>query len=186
MKRLVLAALAVCMIVAAPALAQEGHPLKGSWLGTWAGNKIHGNDVLLVMTWDGKSITGTINPGTDNMRDQERVAQPRRLARAPRGRRERQVRSAGDVRHRRQDRKPSARQPRRHRHVERQPRRHGRVQDRTSVKKVLAMAGAALVVASVSVLAHHEPSRNSTTRSHSASAASSRSSTGAIRTRMSS
>jgi hypothetical protein len=67
MKRLVLAALAVCMIVAAPALAQEGHPLKGSWLGTWAGNKIHGNDVLLVMTWDGKNITGTINPGTDNM-----------------------------------------------------------------------------------------------------------------------
>jgi hypothetical protein len=67
MKRLVLAALAACMIVAAPALAQEGHPLKGSWLGTWAGNKIHGNDVLLVMTWDGKTITGTINPGTDNM-----------------------------------------------------------------------------------------------------------------------
>jgi hypothetical protein len=67
MKRLVLAALAACMIAAAPALAQEGHPLKGSWLGTWAGNKIHGNDVLLVMTWDGKSITGTINPGTDNM-----------------------------------------------------------------------------------------------------------------------
>jgi hypothetical protein len=67
MKRLVLAALAVCMMVAAPALAQEGHPLKGSWLGTWAGNKIHGNDVLLVMTWDGKSITGTINPGTDNL-----------------------------------------------------------------------------------------------------------------------
>ena len=67
MKRLVLAALAVCMIVAAPALAQEGHPLKGSWLGTWAGNKVHGNDVLLVMTWDGKNITGTINPGTDNM-----------------------------------------------------------------------------------------------------------------------
>ena len=67
MKRLVLAALAVCMIVAAPALAQEGHPLKGSWLGTWAGNKIHGTDVLIVMTWDGKNITGTINPGTDNM-----------------------------------------------------------------------------------------------------------------------
>jgi hypothetical protein len=62
-----LAALAVCMIVAAPALAQEGHPLKGSWLGTWAGNKVHGNDVLLVMTWDGKNVTGTINPGTDNM-----------------------------------------------------------------------------------------------------------------------
>ena len=66
MKRLVFAVLAVCL-VAIPAFAQEGHPLKGSWLGTWAGNKTLGNDVVVVMTWDGKSITGTINPGTDNI-----------------------------------------------------------------------------------------------------------------------
>jgi hypothetical protein len=66
MKRLVFAVLAVCL-VAVPAIAQEGHPLKGSWLGTWAGNKTLGNDVLIVMTWDGKNITGTINPGTDNI-----------------------------------------------------------------------------------------------------------------------
>jgi hypothetical protein len=50
-----------------PVAAQEGHPLKGSWLGTWAGNKTHGNDVLLILNWDGKNITGTVNPGTDNM-----------------------------------------------------------------------------------------------------------------------
>ena len=50
-----------------PASAQEGHPLKGSWLGTWAGNKIHGNDVVMVLNWDGKNITGMINPGTDNI-----------------------------------------------------------------------------------------------------------------------
>lgn len=67
MKRLVCALLAVVSLIAMPAVAQEGHPLKGSWLGTWSGNKIHGNDVLLVMTWDGKNITGTINPGTDNI-----------------------------------------------------------------------------------------------------------------------
>lgn len=54
-------------LLAAPAVAQEGHPLKGSWLGTWEPNKTHGNDVLVVMNWDGKNITGTINPGTDNM-----------------------------------------------------------------------------------------------------------------------
>jgi hypothetical protein len=66
MKRLVFAVLAVCL-VAIPAIAQEGHPLKGSWLGTWAGNKTLGNDVLVVMTWDGKNVTGTINPGTDNI-----------------------------------------------------------------------------------------------------------------------
>ena len=66
MKRLVFAVLAVCL-VSIPAFAQEGHPLKGSWLGTWAGNKTLGNDVVVVMTWDGKAITGTINPGTDNI-----------------------------------------------------------------------------------------------------------------------
>jgi hypothetical protein len=47
--------------------AQEGHPLKGSWLGEWAGNAAHGDNVLLILDWDGKAITGMINPGTDNM-----------------------------------------------------------------------------------------------------------------------
>src|SRR5580765_8833372 len=62
------AVLAACMqLSVVPAVAQEGHPLKGSWLGTWAGNKALGNDVLIVLTWDGKNITGTINPGTDNI-----------------------------------------------------------------------------------------------------------------------
>jgi hypothetical protein len=47
--------------------AQEGHPLKGSWIGTWDGNKAQGNDVLVILNWNGKAITGMINPGTDNM-----------------------------------------------------------------------------------------------------------------------
>lgn len=49
------------------ASAQEGHPIKGSWIGVWDSNEIHGDDVLVVMDWDGKSITGIINPGTDNI-----------------------------------------------------------------------------------------------------------------------
>jgi hypothetical protein len=48
-------------------VAQEGHPLKGSWLGEWAGNTVHGDNVLLILDWDGKAITGMINPGTDNI-----------------------------------------------------------------------------------------------------------------------
>ena len=47
--------------------AQEGHPLKGSWLGEWPGNTVHGDNILLILDWDGKAITGMINPGTDNM-----------------------------------------------------------------------------------------------------------------------
>ena len=50
-----------------PAAAQEGHPLKGSWLGTWEGNEALGNDLILILDWDGKAITGMINPGTDNI-----------------------------------------------------------------------------------------------------------------------
>lgn len=52
---------------AVPAVAQEGHPVKGSWIGTWGPSKLHSNDILLVLNWDGKAITGTVNPGTDDM-----------------------------------------------------------------------------------------------------------------------
>jgi hypothetical protein len=55
------------LTVGAPAIAQEGHPLKGSWIGTWGPAKSHAPDLLIVMNWDGKAITGIINPGTDNM-----------------------------------------------------------------------------------------------------------------------
>jgi hypothetical protein len=57
----------VCLASTAPAIAQEGHPLKGSWIGTWGPSQNHSNDVIIVMNWDGKSITGTINPGTDEI-----------------------------------------------------------------------------------------------------------------------
>ncbi len=46
---------------------QEGHPLKGSWIGEWSGNESHDEFVLLVLDWDGKNVTGIINPGTDNI-----------------------------------------------------------------------------------------------------------------------
>ena len=65
--RFAVLALLLLSFAGAASFAQEGHPLKGSWIGTWAGNKIHGADVVLVLSWDGKAITGTINPGTDNM-----------------------------------------------------------------------------------------------------------------------
>jgi hypothetical protein len=51
----------------APAVAQEGHPLKGSWIGQWGPSQNHADDVLILLDWDGKAISGTINPGTDNL-----------------------------------------------------------------------------------------------------------------------
>ena len=63
----VLALSIACLASPAPAAAQEGHPLKGSWIGKWEKNTIHGADVIIFMNWDGKPITGVINPGTDNI-----------------------------------------------------------------------------------------------------------------------
>ena len=57
-------------------LAQEGHPLKGSWIGSWGPNRNQGNDLLVVLNWDGKNITGTINPGTDNIPVKNATLQP--------------------------------------------------------------------------------------------------------------
>jgi hypothetical protein len=68
-KRLTTAVAAACLALGflGAVVAQEGHPLKGSWLGEWAGNTVHGDNILLILDWDGKAITGMINPGTDNI-----------------------------------------------------------------------------------------------------------------------
>ena len=68
MNRLITTAAVVLLVGMLGAVsAQEGHPLKGSWLGEWAGNSVHGDNILLILDWDGKAITGMINPGTDNI-----------------------------------------------------------------------------------------------------------------------
>ena len=38
-----------------------------SLLGPQVPSKLHSNDILLIMNWDGKTISGMINPGTDNI-----------------------------------------------------------------------------------------------------------------------
>jgi hypothetical protein len=54
-----------CLAVAGTALAQYGHPLTGSWSGDWGTSKDTRHRVLLDLQWNGKEITGTINPGPD-------------------------------------------------------------------------------------------------------------------------
>ena len=57
------AGLVVALLVALPAFAQFGHPLKGTWSGDWGPTKDKQTHVVLEMNWDGKVITGNINPG---------------------------------------------------------------------------------------------------------------------------
>ena len=58
--------LALALGILSSVFAQEGHPIKGSWIGEWQGNAL-GESLLMVMNWDGDAITGIINPGTDNI-----------------------------------------------------------------------------------------------------------------------
>jgi hypothetical protein len=59
--------LAIAFVVALPAFAaaQFGHPLKGAWSGGW-GPKDNPSRLLLDIEWNGKDLTGRINPGTEN------------------------------------------------------------------------------------------------------------------------
>ena len=45
------------------AVAQEGHPLTGTWAGDFGPNETDRTRITLVMEWDGKTLSGTINPG---------------------------------------------------------------------------------------------------------------------------
>lgn len=56
-----------CLGIAVSAFAQYGHPLSGSWSGDWGPNKDKRERVLIQMHWNGKQITGTINPGAGSI-----------------------------------------------------------------------------------------------------------------------
>jgi hypothetical protein len=51
------------LAVGANAFAQFGHPLKGSWSGDWGTSASNRQHVVLNLNWDGKEISGVINPG---------------------------------------------------------------------------------------------------------------------------
>jgi hypothetical protein len=53
------------LCLAVSALAQEGHPLTGTWEGDWGATANERSHVTIVMSWDGQQVTGTINPGPD-------------------------------------------------------------------------------------------------------------------------
>src|SRR5580698_700779 len=45
--------------------SQQGHPLTGTWSGDWGASPTQRTQVTVVMNWDGKNVTGIINPGPD-------------------------------------------------------------------------------------------------------------------------
>ena len=72
MKRLVV----LVMLLAGFVFAQEGHPLVGSWHGSWTVNgKEH--DATFVLKWDGKTISGLVNPGLDGFKVESATLEPK-------------------------------------------------------------------------------------------------------------
>lgn len=61
-KVLVIGFVITCFMVPA-ALAQQGHPLAGIWLGDWGPTPTERNQVLLELNWTTTTLSGTINPG---------------------------------------------------------------------------------------------------------------------------
>jgi hypothetical protein len=51
------------LLCAVSALAQEGHPAKGTWLGHWGPTPTVQNRIVLVIDHDGKAMSGVFNPG---------------------------------------------------------------------------------------------------------------------------
>jgi len=45
--------------------AQQGHPLTGTWSGDWGPTATRRTQITMVLNWDGKNVTGLINPGPD-------------------------------------------------------------------------------------------------------------------------
>jgi hypothetical protein len=72
--------LAIFALLLAPIFAQEGHPLKGTWHGTFGSNAKNRTDVTMVFDWDGKQISGLVNPGPDSVKLKQATLDPSQWA----------------------------------------------------------------------------------------------------------
>jgi len=64
------AAVFACVVVgllAGSALAQEGHPLTGTWHGDYGTSATQRTQFVFLMHWDSKKVDGKINPGANSI-----------------------------------------------------------------------------------------------------------------------
>jgi hypothetical protein len=77
MQKSVVVAMVALLMAGGSAVAQEGHPLVGSWHGDRGTSPNNRTDVTVLMDWDGTRITGTVNPGFDAMPLQNATLNPK-------------------------------------------------------------------------------------------------------------
>jgi len=58
----------VILSLAMSVVAQEGHPLTGTWYGDFGMTAAKRNDLTVILNWDGKAVSGIINPGPDTQK----------------------------------------------------------------------------------------------------------------------
>jgi len=76
MKTLCLAGLTVCLLMVGFAYAQSD-PLSGTWTGDWGPSPGDRNQVTVELKWDGKALTGTVNPGPNAITLQKATFNPK-------------------------------------------------------------------------------------------------------------
>src|SRR6185369_15368811 len=55
------------LVLTISGVAQEGYPLTGVWYGDYgAANATQRAHLTIEMSWDGKMVSGTVNPGPDS------------------------------------------------------------------------------------------------------------------------
>lgn len=59
--------LLMAAVFVAPAIAQEGHPLTGTWYGDFGMTRNQRHDLTVVLKWDGSNTTGFVNPGPNSV-----------------------------------------------------------------------------------------------------------------------
>jgi len=62
-----LGCLLVAIAMTMTGVAQEGYPLNGVWYGDWGPSATHRNQITIIMQWDGKTVTGLVDPGPDSI-----------------------------------------------------------------------------------------------------------------------
>jgi hypothetical protein len=77
MRKSAVVAVLTALVAIGSAVAQEGHPLVGSWHGDRGTTAKDRTDVTVLMDWDGTTISGTVNPGFDAMRLQNAKLNPK-------------------------------------------------------------------------------------------------------------
>ena len=71
--------LAASLLIAVSAVAQKSgsDPLSGTWTGDWGPSPDDRNQVTVELKYDGKSLTGTVNPGPSAIALQKATYNPK-------------------------------------------------------------------------------------------------------------